>query len=118
MNTDDCTDLLQTKWIQMTVKTSYQSYEYKRNITFLQVPFWYRTGPDYKSKWTLCVGGLWNVCGYMIIGRHKKMLSSDWSHNFQYNPNQPGHGRLLSIRKAWLLTVHQFVQFVLFVCLN
>ena len=56
------------------------------------------------------------VCGYMIIGRHKKMLSSNWLQNFQYNHNEPGHGRLLYIRKAWLLTVHQFVQ-AGFVCL-
>ena len=38
---------------------------------FLQVPFWYKTGPDYKWKWTLFVC-LWIVCGfvcgYMIIG--------------------------------------------------
>ena len=52
-----------------------------------------------------------------VIGRHKKMLSSDWLQNFQYNPTEPGHGRLLCIRKARLLTVHQFVQ-AGFVCLD
>ena len=46
----------------------------------------------------------------------QKMLSSNWLQNFQYNHNEPGHGRLLSKRKARLLTVHQFVQ-AGFVCL-
>ena len=44
------------------------------------------------------------------------MLSSDWLQNFQYNHNEPDYGRLLYIRKDWLLTVHQFVQ-AGFVCL-
>ena len=44
------------------------------------------------------------------------MLSSDWLQNFQYNQNEPVHRKLLYIRKAQLLTVHQFVP-AGFVCL-
>ena len=48
----------------------------------------------------------------------QKMLSSDWLQNFQYNQTDPGHGRLLYIRKARLSTVLNLSKQVLFVCLD